>query len=153
MPKIDLECIPQTSRTGYPEPHDRAVAGRWYRRLAPVAGLTEMGASHVTLKPGAWSSQRHWHAGVDELLIMLEGEAVLVEDDGETVLRPGDVAAWAKGVTNGHCLQNRGDADCSFVVVSAGDAANDEGSYPDIDMKFGPNGFTRKDGTSFPPRN
>ena len=152
MPKIDLEAIPQTNRTGYPDPHDRAVAGRWYRRLAPVAGLGEIGASHVVLKPGAWSSQRHWHDGVDELLVMLTGEAVLVEDDGETVLRPGDIAAWPKGVRNGHCLQNRSDAECSFVAISAGDSANDSGSYPDIDMQFGPDGFSRKDGTPFPPK-
>ncbi len=152
MPKIDLEAIPQTNRTGYPDPHDRAVAGRWYRRLAPVAGLGEMGASHVVLKPGAWSSQRHWHHEVDELLIMLSGEAVLVEDSGETVLRAGDIAAWPKGVTNGHCLQNRSDTECSFVAISAGDSANDAGEYPDIDMRFGPSGFTRKDGTPYPPK-
>ena len=59
------------------------------------------------LEPGAWSSQRHWHEGEDELLVMLEGEAVLVEDDGETVLRAGDIAAWPKGVANGHHLVNR----------------------------------------------
>ena len=152
MPKLDLDAIPQTNRTGYPDPHNRAVAGRWYRRLAPVAGLTEMGASYVVLKPGAWSSQRHWHSGVDELVVMLSGEAVLVEDGCETVLRAGDIAAWPKGATNGHCLQNRSAADCSFVAISAGDAANDSGAYPDIDMQFGPDGFSRKDGTPFPPK-
>ena len=59
MPKLDLEAIELVSSTGYPEPFDRVVAGRWYRRLAPPGGLTRMGASHVVLKPGAWSSQRH----------------------------------------------------------------------------------------------
>ena len=149
MPKIDLEAVEQTERTGYPAPHDRAVAGRWQRRLAAPAGLTEMGASHVVLKPGAWSSQRHWHHGVDELLVMLSGEAVLVEDDGETVLHAGDVAAWPKGAPNGHCLQNRSDRDCSFVAISAGDSENDSGEYSDIDMRFGPGGFTHKDGTPY----
>jgi uncharacterized cupin superfamily protein len=152
MPKIDLDSVQQTNRTGYPDPYDQAVAARWYRRLAPAAGLTQMGASHVLLKPGAWSSQRHWHAGVDEFLVILSGEAVLIEDDDETVLRAGDVAAWPKGVRNGHCLQNRSDGDCTFVAISAGDSANDEGDYPDIDMRFGPGGFTRKDGTPYPPR-
>jgi uncharacterized cupin superfamily protein len=111
-----------------------------------------MGASHVVLHPGAWSSQRHWHHGVDELLVMLSGEAVLVEDDGETVLRAGDVAAWPKGATNGHCLQNRSASECSFVAISAGDTVNDRGDYPDIDMQFGPGGYTRKDGTPYPPK-
>src|SRR5690554_6767988 len=116
MPKLDLDAITPSNATGYPEPFDRAVEGRWWRRLAPAGGLTEMGASHVVLKPGAWSSQRHWHQGVDELVVMLRGEAVLVENDGETVLRAGDIVAWPRGFANGHCLQNRGQEDCSFVA-------------------------------------
>ena len=100
------------------------------------------------LKPGAWSSQRHWHREADELVIVLEGEAVLVEDEGETTMRAGDVAAFPRGAENGHHLQNRATRDCVFVAVSAGDE-EDSGSYPDIDMQFGPGGFTRKDGSSF----
>jgi uncharacterized cupin superfamily protein len=63
MPKVDLSAIEETNRTGYPVPYDADVAGRWYRRLAPAAGLTDFGASLVRLEPGAWSSQRHWHEG------------------------------------------------------------------------------------------
>jgi uncharacterized cupin superfamily protein len=157
MPKIDLEAIPQTNRTGYPAPYDRDVEGRWYRRLAPPAGLTAMGASHVVLKPGAWSSQRHWHAEEDELVVVLSGEAVLVEDasDGngtETVLRAGDVAAWPKGARNGHHLQNRGAADCVMIAVSAGDSARDWGEYPDIDLRFEGRTYLHKDGRPYPPK-
>ena len=79
MPKIDLDSIEQTNRTGYPPPFNEPVAGRWYRRLAPASGFSEFGVSHVTLKPGAWSSQRHWHDGEDEFVVVLSGEAVLVE--------------------------------------------------------------------------
>ena len=149
MPKIDLEAIEQRNATGYPPPYDREVAGRWVRRLAGPAGLSAMGASHVVLKPGAWTSQRHWHAEEDELLVMLSGEAVLVEDDGETLLRAGDIAAWPKGVRNGHHLQNRGDADCSMICISAGHADKDWGEYPDIDLRFAPEGYLRKDGTPY----
>ncbi|MEO6041868.1 MAG: cupin domain-containing protein [Croceibacterium sp.] len=151
MPKINLAAIPQTNRTGYPDPYDQDVAGRWYRRLAPVSGLTQMGASHVVLKPGAWSSQRHWHRIEDELVIMLAGEAVLVEDGGETVLRAGDIAAFPRGIEDGHHLQNRSDADCAFVAISAGQGA-DSGSYPDIDLQFKEDGYFRKDGTPYPAR-
>jgi uncharacterized cupin superfamily protein len=147
MPRLDLDSIPQANVTGYPPPHDAAVAGRWYRRLARAAGLTVLGASHVVLKPGAWSSQRHWHEGEDELLVMLTGEAVLVEDEGEICLRPGDIAAFPAGVRNGHHLVNRGDSDCSFVVVSAGEPRG--GAYSDIDMRFEPDGrYVRRDGTA-----
>ena len=152
MPKLDLAAIPLLNRTGYPAPYDKAVAGRWVRRLRPAAGLTDLGAAHVVLKPGAWSSQRHWHAAEDELVVILSGEAVLVEDDGETVMRPGDVAAWPKGVENGHCLQNRGQADCVMIALSAGDTANDYGEYPDIDLKFSGDGYLHKDGTPYPPK-
>ena len=152
MPKLDLAAIPQVNTTGYPAPYDKDVAGRFVRRLRPAAGLTDLGAAHVVLKPGAWSSQRHWHELEDELVVILSGEAVLVEDDGETVLKAGDVAAWQKGVRNGHCLQNRSDADCVMIALSAGDAAHDWGEYPDIDLKFAPEGYLHKDGTPYPPK-
>lgn len=148
MPKIDIETIPQSNATGYPPPFDDAVKGRWWRRLAPVAGLTAMGASHVVLKPGGWSSQRHWHEGEDELLVMLSGEAVLIEDSGETILYPGDVAAWPMGVANGHHLVNRSDADCSFIAIAAGDGSLG-GAYSDIDMTFAGEGYYQKDGTPY----
>lgn len=153
MPKLDLATIPQVSSTGYPPPFDEEVAGRWYRRLSPASGLTDFGVSHVVLKPGAWSSQRHWHDGEDEFLVMLSGEAVLVEDandqhDGPVTLRPGDVAAFPKGTGNGHHLRNESDADCCFVVMSGG--ARSGGGYSDIDMMFTADSkYVRKDGTPY----
>jgi uncharacterized cupin superfamily protein len=149
MPKLQLDTIEQVNRTGYPAPFDRDVAGRWHRRLAPASGLTAMGASHVVLKPGAWSSQRHWHGGEDELLVMLSGEAVLVEDSGRTTLRQGDICAWPAGEENGHQLINESDADCVFVAVSAG--VDRGGSYSDIDMCWTADGaYRHKDGTPYP---
>ena len=148
MPKIDLESIEQRNSTGYPPPFDREVAGRFFRRLSPATGLTDFGVSHVVLKPGAWSSQRHWHNGEDEFLVMLTGEAVLVEDDGRKILRSGDCAAWPKGNTNGHHLRNESNSDCSFIVVGGG--TNTGGGYSDIDMLFtADNRYTRKDGTPY----
>jgi uncharacterized cupin superfamily protein len=149
MPKIDIASIPQTNATGYPAPFDKEVEGRWYRRLAPGAGLTQMGASHVVLKPGGWSSQRHWHEDEDELVIMLSGEAVLIEDEGECVLRAGDVAAFPAGVKNGHHLQNRSESDCVFIAIGTGDRGKG-GGYSDIDMTFDADGYYHKDGTPYP---
>jgi uncharacterized cupin superfamily protein len=148
MPKIDLNAIAQTNRTGYPPPFNADVAGRWVRRLAPGTGLTDYGVSHVVLKPGAWSSQRHWHDGEDEFLVMIEGEAVLVEDDGATTLRPGDMAAFPKGFSNGHHLRTESDGDCAFVVVGGGVCTG--GGYSDIDMLFTAEGrYVHKDGTPY----
>ena len=148
MPKLDLDDIPQTNATGYPPPFDGAVRGRQYRRLAPAAGLSAFGASHVVLRPGAWSSQRHWHASEDELLVMVAGEAVLIDDDGRTTLRPGDVAAFPMGDGNGHHLVNEGAADCVFVVVGGGERT--DVSYSDVDLTFTGDGLYRhRDGTPY----
>ena len=151
MPKLDLDALPQTNATGYPPPFDDPVRERWYRRLAPTAGLTAFAASHVVLRPGAWSSQRHWHEGEDELLVMVAGEAVLIDDGGRTVLGPGDVAAFPKGDGNGHHLVNEGGADCVFVVVGGGE--REGGSYSDIDMIFTADGrYCHRDGTPYDAR-
>lgn len=148
MPKIDLASIEQRNSTGYPPPFDQEVAGRWVRRLSPATGLSDFGASHVVLKPGAWSSQRHWHDGEDEFLVMLSGTAVLVEDEGSSTLVAGDCAAWPKGSTNGHHIRNESDSDCSFVVIGGGVCTG--GGYSDIDMLFTPEGkYTHKDGTPY----
>jgi len=96
----------------------------------------------MKLAPGAWASQRHWHQHEDEFVYVLEGELVLVEDAGETVLRPGDSAGWLAGVPDGHHLQNRTEVDATFLAVGT---RNDEdhGEYLDIDMVFGPGRYTR----------
>jgi uncharacterized cupin superfamily protein len=148
MPKIDLEAIPQTNRTGYPAPFDAPVAGRWYRRLAPVCGLAHMAVSHVVLKPGAWSSQRHWHDTEDEFIAILSGEAELVDDNGVQVMRAGDCASFPAGETNGHHLRNVSGADCVLIAVGAGDR-DGGGSYSDIDMCFSGDAYFHKDGTPY----
>lgn len=150
MPKIDLEAIEQTNATGYPMPFAAEMSRRHYRRLAPASGLTDIGVSRVVLEPGGVSSQRHWHEGLDEFLVVLEGEAVLVEDDSETILRAGDCAAFPKDVPNGHHLVNRGTADCIFLAM---DAPRTEGDchYPDVDLLWDNAAqiYRHKDGTPY----
>ena len=149
MPKLELEAIESTNRTGYPPPYDAPMAKRHYRRLAPAAGIEDFGVSHVTLEPGGISSQRHWHDGEDELVVMLEGEAVLIEDEGETAMRPGDIAVFPKGVANGHHLVNRSAAPCTFIAI--GKQAETDCHYPDIDVHLdaASGTFMHKDGSPY----
>lgn len=148
MPKLDLESIPQTNVTGYPAQFASVVQDRWYRRLGPSAGLTDFGVSHVVLKPGAWSAQRHWHEDEDEFLVLLAGQVTLVDNSGETVLTPGDCVAFPKNDGNGHCVINRSTDDCVLVVV--GKPAKGVCHYPDIDMHLPAGGsFTHKDGSEY----
>lgn len=151
MPKLDLSAITVLRKTGYPPQFAGPIAGRSVLRVGSAGGLTELGASLVTLEPGAWSSQRHWHDGEDEFLIILQGEATLVEDDGAVTLKAGDCAAFPKGSRNGHHLRNESQAVCRFLVVSAGEPAG--GGYSDIDMMFTAEGsYVRKDGTPLDAR-
>ena len=148
MPKLNLDEIPQTNATGYPPQYAGEVQGRWYRRLSPASGLSDFGVSHVVLKPGAWSAQRHWHEHEDEFLVMIDGEAVLVDDGGRHKLRAGDCASFPKGDANGHCLINESDRACIFVVI--GKEANGPCHYPDVDMHhFGDGRKGRKNGSGF----
>lgn len=133
MPKIDIAKVPVDTATRYPPPFDKAVVGRSRQRLGNAAGLDQFGVNICTLKPGAASSQRHWHENEDEFVYVLAGEVVLCEDGGETVLKPGDAAAWKAGVANGHSLVNRADRDAVFIEVGTR-AATERAYYSDIDM-------------------
>ena len=66
---------------------------------------------------------------------MLDGEVTLIEDDGETILRAGDAAAFKAGVANGHHLVNRSGSDVTYLEIGTR-AATDRGTFPDIDLAF-----------------
>lgn len=157
MPKIDLASVPRAHGCTYPEPFDEPCKQRYTARLSQASAITQFGVNLVTLKPGAWSSQRHWHEKEDEFVYVLSGELVLVEDEGETLLRAGDAAAWKAGVHNGHHLRNQSSGDAQFLAIGARDNT-DRGEYSDIDMRFEPGrysgggGYCRKDGTSYPKK-
>ncbi len=134
MPKIDIANVKVEATTGYPEPFRQAVAGRSRRRLGNAGALDQFGVNLTTLEPGAWSSQRHWHAAEDEFVYVLEGELVLCEDAGETVLKAGEAAAWKANAPNGHCLVNRGERDAVYLEIGTR-SKRDQVVYPDIDMR------------------
>jgi uncharacterized cupin superfamily protein len=146
--RIDPKATPASVGSGYPAPYGEPCASRVRNRLGDAAGLTDFGVNLLRLPPGVWSSQRHWHTAEDEFVYVLEGEVVLVTDAGEETLRPGDCAGFKAGVEDGHHLQNRSEADVVLLEVGSR-RAEDAGDYPDIDMRFTPDGFTRKDGSAF----
>jgi uncharacterized cupin superfamily protein len=150
MPKIDPSQAPAAHGTGYPDPHAEPCLSRERWRLGDAVGLTDFGVNLLRLPAGAWSSQRHWHALEDEFIMVISGEVVLIEDEGETVLKPGDFAGFKAGVKNGHHLVNRSGQDA--VILEVGSRRPDEsGDYPDIDMTFSKaSGFTHRDGTPYP---
>jgi uncharacterized cupin superfamily protein len=152
MPKIEFAEAPRRQGSGYPPPYDEPCRDRRWLQLGEVVGLIQFGVDLVTLAPGVWSSQRHWHAVEDEFAYVLKGEVMLVEDEGETILRAGDAAGWKGGVRNGHVLKNLSEEEAVLLVIGSR-SDEDWGEYSDFDMKFhpgrysGPNIKTRKDGS------
>jgi len=133
MPKIDIAKLPVDARTGYPPPLDRVVTGRERKRLGNAAGLGQFGVNLTTLKPGAASSQRHWHEREDELVFILDGEVVLIEDGGEIVLKPGDAAGFKANTPNGHQLINKTDRDAVYLEIGTR-CEHERVDYPDVDL-------------------
>jgi uncharacterized cupin superfamily protein len=152
MPKIDLAKVPVKTGSIYPEPYAAQMQGRSSLRLGQAGGLTQFGANLVILAPGARSSLRHWHRNEDEFVMVTEGECVLVQDAGETLMLPGDCAAFPAGDPDGHCFINRSTTEARFLVVGT-KAPSEVATYSDVDMvvvmEGGSARFTYKDGTTW----
>ncbi|HEY7900616.1 MAG TPA: cupin domain-containing protein [Caulobacteraceae bacterium] len=137
MKKIDIEATPVRRGSRYPAPHDAPCRDRMRQALGDAAGLAQFGVNLLTLPPGAWSSQRHWHSAEDEFVMVLEGEVVLITDAGEELLGPGDCAGFKAGEADGHHLVNRGPA--AARVLEVGFRSDADGvDYSDIDMIIRP---------------
>ena len=133
-PILDPKTMPGRRGTLYPDKYKPLVAGREKRALGNPLGLVNFGVNLVKLEPGAQSALRHWHTQQDEFVWMVEGEAVLVTDAGETVMKAGMCAGFPKGRADGHHILNRSTRDAWYLEVgdrSPGDAA----VYPDDDMR------------------
>jgi uncharacterized cupin superfamily protein len=151
MPKIDIDTVPARPGSGYPQPFDAPCASRTRKRLGNAGGLRDFGVNLMTLPAGGWSSQRHWHSHEDEFVFVLEGELTLIENDGETLLRAGDAAAFPKNSGNGHHLVNRSSSTATYLEVGSRHP-DDLTTCSDIDLKSANSDgrFVRKDGTPYP---
>jgi uncharacterized cupin superfamily protein len=150
MPKIDRSAVPKRLGTGYPQPFAALSAERIRQRLGEAGGLVDFGVNITRLPPGNWSSQRHWHSHEDEFVFVLEGEVVLVEDAGETMLRSGECAAFPKNSGNGHHLINRSDAVATYLEIGSR-WPEDLTTCSDVDMMSAnaDGRFVHKDGTPY----
>jgi uncharacterized cupin superfamily protein len=150
MPKVNVDAVPIRVGTSYPAEFNSASAGRTRRRLGDAGNLSDFGVNLMTLPPGKWSSQRHWHSHEDEFVYVLQGELTLVEDGGETLLQAGDCAGFPKGSSNGHHLQNRGTTVAMYLEVGSRHP-DDLTTCSDVDMMSSNRDgrFLHKDGTPY----
>jgi uncharacterized cupin superfamily protein len=152
MGVIDKTRAPVKTGSIYPPPYAAMMAGRSSLRLGDAGGLTQFGANLVTLEPGAISSLRHWHEKEDEFVWVVSGALTLVQDAGETAMRPGDCAAFPAGVADGHQFRNDTALAASFLVVGTR-ALGEVAHYSDVDLlvRIDAAGavFTRRDGSPY----
>jgi uncharacterized cupin superfamily protein len=134
MIAVRASDLPARRGSDYPEPHDAPCRERIRRALGDAFGLSQFGVNVLDLPPGTWSSQRHWHERQEELVYVLEGEVVLVTDEGETTLTQGMTAGFRAGTGNGHHLVNRSDRVARVIEVGTR-TVEEVAHYPDISMK------------------
>jgi uncharacterized cupin superfamily protein len=153
MPKVDLPPMVQETDSDHPV-LGGGIGPYGYQLLSDPGGLTQFGAFIEELPPGARSGRRHWHEAEDEMIYMLAGEVVLVEDI-ETPLHAGDCACWPAGAPIGHRLDNRVDIPARYLVIGTR-KARDVIHYTDHDLithKDGPaRRYLHRDGTAYPER-
>ena len=152
MPKIDIDRVPVKTGSIYPAPFKAMADARARQALGDAGGLTQFGVNLTRLPPGAATAQRHWHEAEDELVFVVSGELVLIEEGGETPLRAGEAAAFKAGHADGHHLVNRSAEDA--VVLEIGTRSSEErGHYPDVDLVYEKRGdkirFTNKAGEPY----
>ena len=153
MPKIEIEKIPAQQIASYPKEFASVISGREKQRIGDAVGLTQFGVNITRIKAGSASALRHWHEQEDEFIYMLEGELILRENEGETVLRPGDAAGFKAGSGVAHCLVNRSEREAVYLEVGTR-AKRERAHYPDVDLVYDrdENGFrfSRKSGEAYP---
>ena len=151
-PALDPETVMRQIGSAYPAPHDAPCQTRERQPIGDPVGLTQFGVNLLTLPPGAWSSQRHWHRNEDEFVYVLEGEVVLVTDAGRQTLTPGMAAGFPAGRKDGHHLINQSLRPARVLEVGTR-STSEYAEYSDIDMAVevtdGVFRFMHKDGTPY----
>ena len=150
MPKVDIAAIEPQIGVGYPAEFREQTAGRVRVKLGEAGGISDYGINRTSLPPGKWSSQRHWHSHEDEVVYILEGELVLVENEGETILKAGDCATFPKGTGNGHHMINRSNRTALYLEIGSRHP-DDVTTCSDVDMMSSNSDgrFLHKDGTPY----
>ncbi len=148
-----IDALPARTDSLYPEPFRSRVLPREKRSLGDAFGLTAFGVNHTVLAPGKESSMRHWHTHEDELIVVLEGEVVLVTEFGEETLTPGMVVGFRAGDPNAHQLVNRSVLPAVYLEIGGRDT-RDIARYTDVDLhceadEQGGYRFSHKDGTPY----
>jgi uncharacterized cupin superfamily protein len=100
---------------------------RWRRaRVGNQLGAVRIGGSVYELDAGERTFPYHFHHGMEEWVLVLDGTPVLRGADGERELRAGDVVCFPAGPEGAHQLRGPG-----RVLVLSANRSPEAASYPD----------------------
>ena len=127
MPSIvHLPQVPLAPRQGAPD------AFQWQASadLAAAAGLARLRLNLRSLSPRRFSYPYHFHHHIEEVFLIVEGEATLRTPDGLRVVRAGDLLLFETGPASAHQLYNHSGAPCRYLDLTTV-AEADVCEYPD----------------------
>lgn len=97
---------------------DRAGYSWRATRVGDRLGARDIGGTVYELAPGQRTFPYHFHYGVEEWLLVLDGTPVLRDPSGDRELRAGDVVAFPAGAEGAHALENRTDSAARLLILS-----------------------------------
>jgi uncharacterized cupin superfamily protein len=97
-------------------------------RVGESLGASQIGGGLYQLPEGEQTFPYHFHHGVEEWLVVLEGRPVVRTPDGERELRRGDVVCFPPGPDGAHVV--RGPA---RVLILSANHSPSISVYPDSD--------------------
>lgn len=97
--------------------------------LAP-AGATELGGNVIVIEPGNAPVPYHYHLGIEEAVIVLEGEPHLRTPVGWRRLACGEAVVFPRGEAGAHQFANKSNEPARILLISNKNVA-DVVVYPD----------------------
>ena len=144
--------VPAEYDKPFPAPLKDKLGKTEFRRLSDYFNLTRIGVNHEVIMPGAMSALRHWHTDSDEIVFVLQGEAILKTESGTVTMKQGRCVGFKAGDANGHHLVNESNE--VLIILAIGNRSeHDQVIYSDDDLQWVKDGnhyiAAKKDGTPY----
>lgn len=107
-----------------------AGAFGYEKRVVMPKSSNELQVAFMELPPGRSGYPYHWHEGVAECYVILEGRGLVRTPEGEFEVGPGEVVVFPRGPAGAHRMTNVGDGPLRYVDVDS-TADPDVFHYPD----------------------
>ncbi len=118
---------------------ERWSAGDKYQgesaEISAEMGAKNLGFHVEILSPGMFSCPYHFHRHEEELFIVLDGKAMLRQNNQYREVTSGDIIHFGLSEENAHQFYNHTHKDFKFFALSANDE-NDIVEYPDSDKIY-----------------